>query len=373
MRTARLFNLIFWNSKPEKETSLPDPIGLDRLRDNLADKLVPCLTGRSRYPEEVFWCLVLLSWSNAPSYRERVERFLRYEWRLKLVWAKYRNHRIASKIGCPPKFSGSRGAAEQISEVPDAYYMPGKYRPLLANQRSQGMLGSYLKVLTKLSLVNKDLSLTAIGAKCCFGAEEEKIPATRQEWNPWKEVFTKAYHGYPGFKRSLSLGLRKNMPELAAGLAAVKWPQTPAWDKAARHMGKQQALSSFAAKYCRWADKVRAYFNDLADGGTGHLNAGTLSIPSELFQQSEELQKEWRWIANCTANKKLLSRKGIAKRHVAVMKSRGYGPGDYWLCWDDEKNNLIPFPENIAKTATHDGHDCRWGNAIRLMKGSNGR
>jgi hypothetical protein len=48
---------MFWTRPSTDEATPTDPLGLDSMRDELADKLVPCLTGRTRSHEDFYWCL----------------------------------------------------------------------------------------------------------------------------------------------------------------------------------------------------------------------------------------------------------------------------------------------------------------------------
>ena len=76
---------LFW-TKPSSDDARPtDPLGLDAMRDELADTLVPCLTGRTRTHEDFYWCLTFTRWaSSKPSEKDRVARLLIYERWLKL-------------------------------------------------------------------------------------------------------------------------------------------------------------------------------------------------------------------------------------------------------------------------------------------------
>lgn len=81
----------YW-SKREAETLVPlDPLGLDQMKEELADKLVPYLTGRTDSVEEAFWTMTFLRWATADTFNDStiVRRFLTGERCLKLVWAHF--------------------------------------------------------------------------------------------------------------------------------------------------------------------------------------------------------------------------------------------------------------------------------------------
>jgi hypothetical protein len=45
---------MFWTKPSTDEATPTDPLGLDSMRDELADKLEPCLTGRTRSHEDFY-------------------------------------------------------------------------------------------------------------------------------------------------------------------------------------------------------------------------------------------------------------------------------------------------------------------------------
>src|SRR5579863_3083510 len=105
------------------------------MRDELSDRLVPALSGRTRSHEDFFWTMAFVQWSSVhPNDDDRVRDFLAWERRLKLVWARYQPNK---------SFAGSRRAKEQS----EAAKPSAKFQPLLANQRSQGLLGAHLRPL----------------------------------------------------------------------------------------------------------------------------------------------------------------------------------------------------------------------------------
>ena len=47
---------LFWNQPPDRDpTRSVDPLGFDALREAMADKLVPLLTGATRDADEYLW------------------------------------------------------------------------------------------------------------------------------------------------------------------------------------------------------------------------------------------------------------------------------------------------------------------------------
>lgn len=70
---------VFWSRPSEDDDARPtDPLGLDAMREELSDRPVPCLTGRTWSHEEFFWSLVFLRWAEEEKRTEeaQVQRFL---------------------------------------------------------------------------------------------------------------------------------------------------------------------------------------------------------------------------------------------------------------------------------------------------------
>ena len=203
-----LLDTVFWTER-ESEMEVPlDPLGLDQMKEEIADRLVPFLTGRTSYVEEAFWAMTLLRWasSDSPNDVVTVSRFLGWERRLKLVWAHFRS--IAPYQGFP----GVQRARDQSAE-PGAPSL--RFRSLLANQRTQGLLGAYLRPLQKLGLIDSDvLSLTDLGRR--WTANVPTGPTLREsDWPGWKSGFmTIRRHNFDLFTGRFQDLLRAKMPLL---------------------------------------------------------------------------------------------------------------------------------------------------------------
>src|SRR5437016_6069533 len=81
---------VFWTEPPDDDNARPtDPLGLDGMREELSDCLVPCLTGRTWRHEDFFWSLVFMHWAHQEEHTEeaRVNHFLNWERCLKIYWA----------------------------------------------------------------------------------------------------------------------------------------------------------------------------------------------------------------------------------------------------------------------------------------------
>lgn len=147
MARLRPWDEMFWTAPSLAEDSHPtDPLGLDVMREELSDRLVPCLGGRTRSHEDFFWTLTLLHWATSqPTESAKVQAFLEWERCLKLYWVKQ------GRKG----FTGVEEATRQSRDpnAPSIYY-----RPLLVNQRSNGLLGAHLAPIRKLASSNNSLT-----------------------------------------------------------------------------------------------------------------------------------------------------------------------------------------------------------------------
>ena len=90
---------LFWNRPIARDrTRSVDPLGLYALREAMADKLVPLLTGATRDADEYLWTLIGLRWAQEAtgSSIETVifnDGFALFERALKQYWYKFQQFR----------------------------------------------------------------------------------------------------------------------------------------------------------------------------------------------------------------------------------------------------------------------------------------
>lgn len=354
-------NNLFWTGKSADDTALSDPLGLDALREEISDELAPCLTSRTRHAEEAFWCLTLLRWSKSSRPAQIERSFLEWERNLKLVWAKY---------PCDPRtkamrsFPGSERAHEQASS-PDAPLTA--FRPLLANQRSQGMLGQYRTMLQFLNLV-EGLELKDAGESWSRGADD---PPELEDgsWRLWRERFANAAKAYPDFRGRLRESLGATMPELRAGLKRARWGQEANWLAAAPAMGRLEGTARFAYRFCNWADSLRRAFDMLSRDGHGHKVRwpAPLSVPSR-YGTSDRNRARWARVRQYNSGTTTGRLGFVATWHREEFAGRGYGNADLWLAWNADRKKIHSRPYNLPTTDRNEGSDCRWANAVNLMR-----
>ena len=347
---------LFWTIPSADDLTPTDPLGLDAMRDELADKLVPCLTGRTQSHEDFYWCLAFVGWSSqCPSEKLRITRFLNYERWLKLCWFN------KGRKG----FAGFRQAKIQGSEKGAPIK---RFARLLKNQRFQGLLGAHLSPLRSIALIHPDsLALTKDGARLVEGAgaplRDQELPDS--DWDKWQQRFAKAARGFGAvFKRDLRERLEAAMPWLAEALARSGWSQCQGWTQIADSLPPDRApYARLAGEFIDWASRVRNYFERIA---TGH-SPESLSYPARLRASIPKDLKHWkvfkaefsRW------NPKDVPA-ALARIHKKVFLDRGYSESDLWielqdgeLRWKKGRANDEPHPE---------GSDCRWSNAVKLLK-----
>jgi hypothetical protein len=350
---------IFWTASGGRDTTIPDPLGLDALRERISDKLVPDLTGRTQRPEDAFWCVVLLRWSYALRIEDRVQQFLSWERHLKLLWA----HAGPDKsVASPRTFAGIDRARLQCKDdgAPNR-----RFTPLLKNQRAQGMLGAYSRMMIRLELIDKGLELTNLGDSWTEGAGQAP-ELSEGSWRSWRAGFAKTFSAFPPFRNRLRDRLRLRLGRLHRGLESVGWNEDAQWLRAANRMGPDRRWALLADRFCVWADRLRQCFDDLVEDPKRQdiRFPGPLSYPSalatELPWQHWQFVSRYGGLADASSKKALL-----AEWHRVELKSRGYRTADLWMVAGERGIESRPFNSSSRNT---EGSDCRWSNAVRMMR-----
>jgi hypothetical protein len=133
----------FWLTPPSYGRSRElDPLALSTLHDAAADVLLPFLSGRTRSAEDCIWVLVGLRWASerASADTEIWDHFEIFEKALKLNWF---HNGLRSEYSGRDAIRGHYGAGRT-----DLRFQ------LVSNQRSQGLLGAYLRSLRCGELVD---------------------------------------------------------------------------------------------------------------------------------------------------------------------------------------------------------------------------
>lgn len=346
---------LFWTEPSSDRDSRPtDPLGLDAMRTQLADVLVPCLTGRVSRHEDFYWSLLFLRCGSSDD-EARERRFLEYERLLKLWWV---------HTGTDQGFAGVEGAKRQARETGAPRTA---YRPLLKTPRAQGLLGAHLNPLRRLNLVRSDrLELTSDGEALVRGGGEGLEPVRSGDWSTLRRAFETARRGFTkSFIGKLKQRLAEAMPDLNRALTAVKWPVDQSWKVAARHMGpKFTSYARLAGTFCDWANQVRACFDEAvvsrAKPSIPLPGPLTLSIPATLTAWTPLRETLQSWPSSNSDPRVILS-----ELHECIFLERGYSQDDLWLVREDGR--LESRPRIAATRDDLEGSDCRWRNAVWLM------
>jgi hypothetical protein len=350
---------IFWTSPDSDDDVRPtDPLGLDAMREQLSDRLVPCLTGRTWSNEEFFWTLVFLRWvgEEEQTYEARVRLFLHWERCLKMYWAHIKKG----------EFSGITKAYAQAGEKNAPSTRP--FRPLLKNQQAQGMLGTHLGPLRQLGLAaDVGLALTDEGRTLVVGVGSAP-KLLDGDWGSWTRGFKRARKAFDGrFKERFRKRLWKAMPHLRKALSTVRWKRKQAWKEASRHIGKELSpYAKLAGEFCTWSYIVRKIFQDLV-----HMSPKDLAprLPPPLSTRIPSDLTRWKPLKKALKNWHQKSTDQIlADLHKLVFREKGY-ERDLWLMYEDGRR--IPYPARASSNFVTEGSDCRWANAVQLMKSGN--
>jgi hypothetical protein len=352
--SSHVVNLFWTTPSTERDSRPTDPLGLDAMRTQLADVLVPCLTSRVSHPEDFYWSLLFLRWgSSDDNARER--SFLECERLLKLWWV---------HTGRDRGFAGVEQAKRQAHEVGAPRTA---YRPLLKTPRAQGLLGAHLNPLRGLEFVRHDsLGLTPDGETLVRGGGEALEPVHNGDWRSLRRAFETAGRGFTtSFVEKLKHRLADAMPDLERALRMVRWPERQSWGAAARHIGPKLApYARLAGKFCDWADQVRARFDETVEDGTLSRTplpaALTVPIPAALLAWAplRDALQDW---PHSTSDPRAM----FAELHRRVFLERGYSGGDLWLV--REEGRFDSRPGIAATRGDPEGSDCRWRNAVWLM------
>ncbi|MGA2958024.1 MAG: hypothetical protein ABSF48_20140 [Thermodesulfobacteriota bacterium] len=346
-----LLSEIFWTEAPTSDESRPtDPLGLDAMREELSDKLVPCLTSRTSRHEDFFWALTFLRWSaSEATEKKREERFLHWERCLKIYWIKFRKNIKG--------FPGINQARSQASRPPSL-----KFQKLLKVQRAQGMLGAHLGPLRQLGLAKRnELVLENDGIRLVEGVGNP--PDLKENWESWKRGFDSAGRAFDvNFKIELRKRLHQRMPELYNALSALRWRANMGWGQAAKHMGPRlEPYANLAHVFCPWADTIRSCFDEIL-----HYNPD-VDFPPWLRGKIPTDLKRWDPLRKIAEKwKKGNLENVLADLHKDVFFERGYSRSDLWISIEDGR--LLRFPGRADYRPIAEGSDCRWSNAVALMR-----
>jgi hypothetical protein len=351
----------FWTTPcRDTEQGISDPLGLDAMELQIADRLVPCLTSRTAQARFVFWTLVLIRWAaHARSDPERSHAFLCHERVLKLCWA-----RSPERPGTPTSFSGSNRA--KLQHAWEGEPQVDRLVRLLQQQRAQGLLGIHLGPLRAVGLVEKDqLTLTALGKKSLNGIPE-RLEFTAGSWTSLERALDQvdAERRLPAFSRAYADLLQTKMRALATSMQQLGRslrPDQPRWDAVADGVADLAPIARLADAFPAWATTVRQWFiTAIRNGIPGDALPPFLSLSAardlDAFASLRAIgRKGWKRRGPAALTM-------LARLHHATVAEREL---DSDLCWIDVDGSH-PLANRASEPPTR-VNDCRWSNAVNLM------
>jgi hypothetical protein len=349
-----LLDSVYWTEK-EVETVVPlDPLGLDQMKEELADRLVPFLTGRTDSIEEAFWAMTFLRWATTDNSSEgaTVTRFLQWERCLKLVWAHF--------LSMAP-YQNFPGILRARSQSEEEGAPSSRFRPLLVNQRTQGLLGAYLRPLRKLGLVESNALLLSEVGRLWTNSVSSWPSISDGRWADWKSAFLSVRRqNLEVFAPKLRDLLRAKMPSLNTALQHARWRREASWARAARWLGDDAPYARLAQSFGPWADRVREVFDEIVFGGrkqAGRIPPFRGEIPPQLEGP------RWGWMRAELCDRPL-SIGTLAEWHRREYALRGKSAGQLWLV--GHRNSFEPRSYNGSQSRTTKS-DFRWSNAVSMM------
>lgn len=235
-------SIVFWNEPANRDVARSaDPLGLDALREAMADELVPLLTGGTRNADEYLWTLIGLRWARQEtgSIVDQVlfnRGFALFERALKQYWYKFQNR--------------SSTGVNAISNIckQDA---PNVNQRILVDQRATGLLGTYIVSLRGMGLVReRSLQLIEEDSDLIIG---DITFAPRRGWDSSWTTMRQAFESVSLKQAKRRLGTRLfqgSGPEMkqAAGAYCAK-PSATNWHGVARRsLGADQARLAAATR-----------------------------------------------------------------------------------------------------------------------------
>ncbi len=353
---------VFWNiSHKRQRDRAADPLGLDALREAMADCLVPHLTGGTRHADDYLWVLVGLRWAReaarTPVDADVWEEFRKFERALKQYWQRFTTRRdFLGKLEVSDRCKADR---------------PDVSRPILVNERATGILGTYIASLRAIGLVDdKYLAPSKAGENLVRGVAFPARARTFTSWPALRAVFA-ATEG----------DLRRRRPGLGphvfhddrmhrAAIAFVSRRRATAWNACDRsHLSAEQRRVAHACPAVLEVEEAMvSAFAELLDGrqqldtsrkaqlrATAARVLARRPIPDLWMRHplAAALERAWTPLARGRSPEPAL-----LDLHIEVtLRVRGNDP------WVHElgEETLVDF------RPTFGGRDFRFGNLARLV------
>lgn len=353
----------FWSKAPEHGRSRElDPLALSTVHEAAADVLLPFLSGRTWKAEDYLWVLIGLRWAgeHAATDGQIWERFEDFEKALKLTW-----------------YHGGRRQGFTGVDAIRGHYNAGrrdlKFK-LVSNQRSQGLLGAYIRSLREGQLVERrslrlrDPGRALIdGIQFWWGGE-----ISGYQW--LARTFSRAQKGFSrGVFRDLGSALFDPDPMRDVALAIRALGPRPAWPTAARRLtasNGKHLVAIVGGEFARFSKRVTAAFWSL-------LEAPGRSVPRlevaglrsrgwrDVVFRSDGLRPLREPFDRFVRDAQRRPRRALVELHTAVWERRGHV-----VPWIRAASGTIRVRPDVAvKTPPAEGEwDLRWAVAHELLR-----
>jgi hypothetical protein len=353
----------FWSKAPEYGRSRElDPLGLSTVHEAAADVLLPFLSGRTWTAEDYLWVLVGLRWAgeHASTEGEIWEYFEVFEKALKLNWY----HR------------GRRQGFTGVDAVRD-HYNAGRTDllfKLVSNQRSQGLLGAYLRSLREGGLVERRSLRLADPGRALIGGIMFRWSGEISGYGWLAHAFDRAQQGFGRIVlRELGAALFDPEPMRDVAMAIRSLGAGPAWRTAAPRLASsngKQIVAGIGNDLARFSKRVtQAFWVILESPGraVARLEAAGLSSRGwrDVVFRSNGLQPLREPFDRFLLDAQRRPKHALVDLHGAIWDQRGHTVP--WI--RISKGSILVRPDVALKAPPAEGEwDLRWNVAHELVR-----
>ena len=354
----------FWSKPPDYGRNREsDPLGLSTVHEAAADVLLPFISGRTRRAHDYLWVLVGLQWAggdDAATDGEIWERFEVFEKALKLNW--YHRGRRG--------FTGVNAVGDQyVTRRTDLEFK------LVSNQRSQGLLGTYLRSLREGDLVDRrSLRLSDSGRALIDRAVPLRWSGEISSYGWLARTFERAQQGFVrSVLRDLGKALFDPEPMRDVATAIRSLGGRPAWRTAALRLAAsegKQLVAGIGNHFARFARRVTDAFWSMLESPNQtvtQLEVGGLKTRGwrDVVFRSVGLQPFREPFDRFLIDVQRRPRYALIDLHNAVWARRGHT-----VPWMRVSNGRINVRRDIALKAppAEREWDLRWTVAHELIR-----
>jgi hypothetical protein len=358
----------FWVASPEPSTRETDPIGTSALHEAAAGVLLPLVSGRTQQAVDYLWVLVGLETASRYVHTDtEIWRFFaRFEKALKLYWY---------EAQVRTSFDGIRAikvaAANRILDL--------DFR-LLSHQRSQGILGAYIRSLRRAGLIETgSLQLTA--------AARGLVQPLAFQWTGaltrgWQRHFARAHESLspttPIGRDTLEILGQKvlSAPEMVGTVAAIReLGKDPLWRQAASRLKswpQKETVACCADPLLRLLRAMTEAFWRLLEEPQAPLHVLPLANLADLgwlkaIRGRESSRDPFAEFMNHLRRSPRATKAALIDLHRAVWKARGHD--EYWV---ENRGGQIHVRRDLQYalplSQATDNWDLRWSVSYQLIR-----